>query len=142
MNISFQCEVCSKTLNANAIAVGRVVVCPYCRNRTTVPNFPEDVRQENKTRLSSLERKTDVDASTSSDYSQWRDPTFDPDWKKMLEKFPNFKPNPFGISFPLDRAIQEARSNTEYDEETQDSDENKDSTSSQYSVDDLIKGVE
>ena len=142
MNISFQCVVCSKTLTANIAVGGRVIICPYCHNRTTIPNFTENTDRENETRSTSIEQNIKVDSSASSDNSQWRDPTFDPDWEKMLGKFPNFKPNPFGVSFPLAQAIQAARSNLERDEETQDSDGNKGSTSSQYSVDDLIKGVE
>jgi len=126
MNISFQCDVCSQTLSANEAAAGRVVKCPYCHNTIKIPRVEERKTQE----------------ETSFDDSQWRDPTFDPDWEKMLEKFPNFKPNPFGVSFPLDKAIREANLSEEFDEETRDSDDKNSSTFDQYSVDDLIKGVE
>jgi len=139
MNISFQCDVCSKTLNANAVAAGRIITCPYCRNTTRIPCLEENERQDRP--RPSVKERVVVESSASTDESQWRDPTIDPDWEKMLEKFPCFKPNPFGISFALDRAIQEAVSQDELDEEGQDSDQNG-STASQYSVDDLIKGLE
>ena len=166
MIVSYYCDFCSQPLNADETLEGRTVTCPHCRHATQLRRSTEEraeltessesikssdellnqthgVNAESST--SGVASDTLTKDSTRSARQDLRfelegDSIFDRETEElcaaMRKVVPSFQPNPFGISFPLDKAVVADSDDEAYSVESDVSSANP------YDVDELIKGVD
>lgn len=166
MIVSYYCDSCSRPLNADETLEGRTVTCPHCRRATKLRRSPEERAELtessesiappdgllNQTHSANAESSTSGVASDTltkgSTRSARQDLRFELEGESVFDReteelcvamrkvVPSFQPNPFGISFPLDKTVV-----ADFDDEA-DSVESDASSANPYDVDELIKGVD
>lgn len=166
MIVPYSCDFCSKTLNADETLEGRTVTCPHCRHTTQLRRLTEARAEltessepfESSDELLSQTHGANSEPSTSgvasdtltkgSNRSAQHDIRFELDGDPALDReteelcaamrkiVPCFQPNPFGISYSLEKTVV-ADSDDEADSVDPDA-----SSANPYDVDELIKGVD
>ena len=110
------CPHCNRQMSVDTKFAGRKLNCPVCGNEMEIPNFDQD---ETSVSEPKSEESTASDPGSKSDEAS-KELAADVqsndlstlDWKRlefpkvesddpMLKFFPEFRPNPFAVSYPL-----------------------------------------
>ena len=110
------CPHCNRQMSVDSKFAGRKLNCPVCGNEMEIPNFDQDEASVSepkseestasdpgsKSDEASKELAADVQSNDLStlDWKRLEFPKVEPD-DPMLKFFPEFSPNPFAVSYPL-----------------------------------------
>lgn len=110
------CPHCNRQMSVDTKFAGRKLNCPVCGNEMEIPNFDQDEASVSepkseestasdpgsKSDEASKELAADVQSNDLStlDWKRLEFPKVEPD-DPMLKFFPEFRPNPFAVSYPL-----------------------------------------
>lgn len=110
------CPHCNRQMSVDSKFAGRKLNCPVCGNEMEIPNFDQDEASVSepkseestasdpgsKSDEASKELAADVQSNDLStlDWKRLEFPKVESD-DPMLKFFPEFRPNPFAVSYPL-----------------------------------------
>ena len=110
------CPHCNRQMSVDTKFAGRKLNCPVCGNEMEIPNFDQDEAsvsepKSEESTASALGSKSDEASKELAADVQSNDLST-LDWKRlefpkvesddpMLKFFPEFRPNPFAVSYPL-----------------------------------------
>ena len=118
----FPCPGCGQQLGATERLCGRVINCPKCGVKLTIPTFSDDsiVEYDDPGAVpppSDESTLTETAGFSPLDENSFALPGADAS-DPMLTNFPLFAPNPFAGSFPLDdKSLRADGSDSEEEEE-------------------------
>ncbi len=133
-----QCPNCARQMTVDSKFAGRKLDCPICGKEMEIPNFEREETNREETPLeTSAQRATepsqpprevetsmseigaDADSKTGDtllDPVRLEFPTVDRD-DPMLNFFPDFQPNPFAVSYPLNVKLEDESDGANDEEE-------------------------
>ena len=111
------CPHCNRQMSVDSKFAGRKLNCPVCGNEMEIPNFERDeeasdpeyesqaatANDPESKRNEESEERSGGDQSVDLSKLNWKRlefPKVEPD-DPMLKFFPEFRPNPFAVSYPL-----------------------------------------
>ncbi len=110
------CPHCNRQMSVDTKFAGRKLNCPVCGNEMEIPNFDQDEasvsepKSEESTASAPGSKSDEASKELAADVQSNDLSTLD--WKRlefpkvesddpMLKFFPEFRPNPFAVSYPL-----------------------------------------
>ena len=110
------CPHCNRQMSVDTKFAGRKLNCPVCGNEMEIPNFDQDEaavsepKSEESTASDPGSKSDEASKELAADVQSNDLSTLD--WKRlefpkvesddpMLKFFPEFRPNPFAVSYPL-----------------------------------------